>query len=57
VTAHANLIRVLIGRALGASVEESYRYASAPAGASLLVASPEGWRLERFSVSDPSEGA
>lgn len=46
VTAHANLIRVLIGRALGITVEESYRYSTDPAMANLLVDGPDGLRIE-----------
>jgi broad specificity phosphatase PhoE len=45
VTAHGQLIRVLISRALGVSVPESYGYYLDPAHASCLVDGPTGWTL------------
>lgn len=57
VAAHANLIRVVLGRALGKAVAESYALESRPAHASLLVDARDGWRLEAFDVGADRGGA
>lgn len=50
VTAHGQLIRVLISRALGLSVPESYEYYLDPAHATCLVDGPGGWVLEARNI-------
>lgn len=54
IAAHANLIRIVLARTTGRGVLESYQLETRPAHASLLVDSPDGWRLAAFDVgADP----
>jgi len=56
-TAHGQLIRVLIGRMLGLGVPESYAHYLDPAHASCLVDSPAGWRVEAQNLGAAELGA
>jgi len=51
VAAHGQLIRVLTGRALGATTPESYAYYLDPAHATLLVDGTAGWAIEKQNIS------
>ncbi|MFT7670693.1 MAG: broad specificity phosphatase PhoE [Planctomycetota bacterium] len=51
VTAHGQLIRVLISRMLGLNISESYDYYPDPAHASLLVDTQDGWQLSSQNLS------
>jgi broad specificity phosphatase PhoE len=53
VTAHANLIRVVVSRALGCDTARSYELETGPARAMLLVDEPDGWRLAARDVDRP----
>lgn len=56
VTAHGQLIRVLISRFLGFQVPESYAYYLDPAHATRLVDSPSGWELVDRNLSPEQVG-
>ncbi len=51
VTAHGQLIRVLLSRFLGLSVPESYDYYPDPAHGTCLVDGPDGWELVARNLS------
>lgn len=51
VTAHGQLIRVLISRFLGLSVPDSYAYYPDPAHGTCLLDSPDGWELIERNLS------
>ncbi|MDP6410069.1 MAG: histidine phosphatase family protein [Planctomycetota bacterium] len=53
VCAHANVIRVALAHALGYSTPDSYRFATFPAHANLLVGTADGWHLEAANAERP----
>ena len=53
VCVHANVIRVALAHALGYSTPDSYRFATFPAHANLLLGGADGWRLEAANVERP----
>jgi len=53
ITAHNNLMRVVVARALGVETPESYRFATDPARATLLIDRPRGWELGALNVERP----
>jgi glucosyl-3-phosphoglycerate phosphatase len=53
IAAHGQLIRVIQGRILDLSVPESFEHLLGAAHATLLVDTPEGWRLEEQNVAAP----
>jgi len=53
IAAHNNLIRVVVARALGVETPDSYRFATDPARATLLVDRPDGWELRALNVERP----
>ena len=53
VCVHANVIRVALAHALGYSTPDSYRFATLPAHANLLLGGADGWRLEAANVERP----
>lgn len=50
---HGNWIRIVLGRALGVGVVESFDYRVGVATASRLVDGPGGWRLEVLAAEAP----
>lgn len=54
ITAHYNLIRTLVTRALGLSARASFAFRNDPAHATLLVDAPGGWRLVAAGLARPS---
>ncbi len=50
---HGNWIRIVLGRALGVGVVESFDYRVGVATASRIVDGPAGWRLEAFALEAP----
>jgi broad specificity phosphatase PhoE len=56
-TSHFNVIRVLVSRALGLAPRESFAFRNAPAHATLLVDSPDGWKLVVQNVATPADAA
>lgn len=52
-TAHYNVIRVLVTRALGLTARKSFAFLNSPAHATLLVDAATGWELARQDVARP----
>lgn len=53
-TAHYNVIRVLVTRALGLATRASFEFRNDPAHATLLVDEPGAWRVLAQNVATPS---
>jgi len=53
ITAHSNVIRVLLGRLTGVSAYTSYELKVDPAHATLVLDAPGGWVIERANVERP----
>ena len=56
IAAHANLIRIVLARATGRGVRESYELETRPAHASLLLDAREGWRVAAFDHGADAAG-
>ena len=56
VTAHYNVMRILIARAVGIPPEHSFRLRIDLSAICRLVDAPGGWRLERANVRSPHDG-
>jgi broad specificity phosphatase PhoE len=56
ITAHGQLIRILISRFLGLSVPDSYEYYPDPAHATCLEDTPAGWTLLKRNLSPDEVG-